>query len=77
MAHVTIGLFFLSFWVKTKDRLFVMFCWAFWLMGLERLVSSLWVNDFELRPLVYVLRLLAFVLILIAIFDKNRAANSN
>ena len=73
MAHLTIGLFFLNFWVKTKDRLFVMFCGAFVLMGVERFVSTMWVNALEVRHLVYTLRILAFVLILIAIVDKNRS----
>jgi len=77
MAHLTIGLFFLSFWMKTKDRLFLMFCGAFCLMGVERLFSTLWIDATEIRPLVYILRLMAFVLILIAIVDKNRSHSAS
>lgn len=77
MAHFTIGLFFLSFWTKTNDRLFMMFCGAFVLMGVERFVSTLLVNALDVRHLVYTLRLLAFVLILVAILDKNRTHSAS
>lgn len=66
------GLFFLRFWRKTHDRFFAFFATAFWLMALQRGVV-LWLrsNNEEVAA-TYLIRLLAFVLILVAIVDKNR-----
>jgi uncharacterized membrane protein len=66
------GVFFLRFWRKTRDRFFAFFAAAFWLMALHRAVMlGPWNNEYLAE--VYLLRLLAFVLILAAIVDKNRA----
>ncbi len=70
----TAGLFFLRFWRKTKDRLFGFFAAAFWLMGVERVILAIWQQSSDSTPYVYVLRLLAYVLIIMAIMDKNRRA---
>ena len=64
------GLFFLRFWRETRDRLFVIFASAFWLLGLTRL-SLIFVRGEE-HHYIYWVRLAAFVLILVAIVDKNR-----
>ena len=34
------GLFFLRFWVRTRDRLFAAFAVAFWLMALNQAVAG-------------------------------------
>ena len=70
MGHFVAGLFFLRFWRQTRDRLFVMFGIAFWLLGMIRL-AMLFV-DHEEREFLFWLRLVAYVLILVAIIDKNR-----
>lgn len=67
-----IGLFFFRFWWKTRDALFGAFAAAFWVLGIERVVLLLTRSDHELRPLVYLIRLSAFLLIATAIFLKNR-----
>jgi hypothetical protein len=76
MACAMAGLFFLRFWRRTRDRLFAMFAVSFWLMGVNWLALSFTdVNarqDAEFRAALYVIRLLAFVLILYAILEKNR-----
>ncbi|QRK11940.1 hypothetical protein JQX13_18920 [Archangium violaceum] len=67
------GLFFLRFWRKTRDRFFGFFAAAFWLMALHRLVMMLLKNSENEHVLgAYLIRLLSFVLILVAIVDKNR-----
>lgn len=68
------GVFFLRFWTRTRDRLFLIFGLAFWIIALERLVM-MFVGDpgREDHSMVYLIRLVAFVLILWAIIDKNRA----
>ena len=72
-GYVVAGLFFAKFWRRTRDRLFLMFAAAFWLLAVQRvaiIVTASWLED--TTPL-YILRLLAFFLILAAVIDKNRA----
>ena len=67
------GLFFLRFWRKTHDRFFAFFSASFFLMALQRMVMLLLKNmESEHRIGPYLIRLLSFVLILVAIVDKNR-----
>lgn len=66
------GLFFLRFWRRTGDRFFAFFAMAFWLMALQRGVGWWLLYNKEDVAATYLLRLLAFVLILVAIADKNR-----
>lgn len=67
------ALFFLRFWRQTRDRFFKAFALAFFMMGIERgILVALDVPD-EVRSYVYVIRLIAFLVILAAIYDKNRA----
>jgi len=66
------GLFFLRFWRQTGDRLFASFAVAFWLLGAHWVCLALTAPDYELRPLLYGVRLLAFLVIIGGIADKNR-----
>ena len=72
MGCTVAGLFFLRFWRKTRDRLFAIFAAAFWLLGLNWLLLATIGRD-EINTWLYAIRLLAFVLILLAIIDKNRS----
>jgi Family of unknown function (DUF5985) len=72
MACWVAGLFFLRFWKKTADRLFAIFAVAFWMLAVERLTLVMIREVDEVRGYVYVIRLFAFLLILWAIYDKNR-----
>jgi hypothetical protein len=65
------GLFFLRFWRRTADGLFLAFAMAFWMLGLNWLLLAIVETD-EVRTALYLIRLLAFVLILAAILQKNR-----
>ena len=76
MATLTIGLFFLRFWKKTRDRFFLFFAVAFGLEGFNRILLGLNYNSNENDPIYYIVRLLSFILILIAIVDKNRSNKS-
>jgi hypothetical protein len=76
MGHFVAALFFLKFWTKTRDRLFLWFSVAFWLLGLNRvamLVTTLLTEELKEHHLVYWVRFLGYVVILIAILDKNRS----
>lgn len=72
VGYLAIGYFFLRFWQKTRDRFFVIFAAAFWILTVERLILVATRPEDELRPYVYFVRLAAFVLIIWAIIDKNR-----
>lgn len=65
------GMFFLRFWRKTHDRLFMIFAIAFWTLGANWLALAFFSQD-EVRTALYTVRLAAFVLILAGIWDKNR-----
>lgn len=72
-GYLVAGLFFLRYWRQSRDRLFVIFALAFWLLAAQRLALALTTQYFEDVTWLYGVRLLAFVLILLAIIDKNRA----
>ncbi|HYC93477.1 MAG TPA: DUF5985 family protein [Thermoanaerobaculia bacterium] len=71
-GDAVIGLFFLRFWMVSRDRLFAMFAAAFWILGIQRLLLAVTRTIFEDQAIFYTLRLAAFVIIIIAIVDKNR-----
>lgn len=66
------GLFFLRFWKRTRDGLFLAFALAFFLLGVGQGLLTLAVIPDEERSLLYLIRLAAFALILAAIIRKNR-----
>jgi hypothetical protein len=66
------ALLLLRFWHRTRDRLFLWFAVAFALLGLQRSVVLV-TQDEELAAPSYILRLIAFGLIIWAVADKNRS----
>jgi membrane-associated PAP2 superfamily phosphatase len=74
MGYLTAALFFLRYWRRTRDRLFATFAVALLILALQRILLAADFALIEDRTWYYGLRLLAFVLILFAIVDKNRAA---
>lgn len=72
MASFVAGLFFLRFWKSSKDRFFLFFAIAFWIEAVNRMMLALMVPSSEGIPVLYLIRFLAFGLILFAIVDKNR-----
>ena len=73
-GFVVAALFFLRFWRKTRDSLFLAFALAFLLLGLAQGLLSVAGVPVEERSWIYLFRLAAFALILVAIFRKNRGA---
>jgi uncharacterized membrane protein HdeD (DUF308 family) len=67
------GLFFLRFWRQTGDRLFLLFAGAFGLEGLNRIALASTEHPSEGQPLFYVVRLVSFSIILLAVAQKNLA----
>jgi len=72
MGYGVVGLFFLRFWRETRDRLFLIFSIAFFILGIQRVLLGLTREMMESATGLYLLRLFAFLLILLAIVDKNR-----
>lgn len=70
------GLFFLKFWRRTRDSLFLTFACAFALMAVNQAVPALFGIPDEALGGVYLLRLAAFLLIIWAILRKNLARRS-
>ncbi len=77
MACLASALFFLRFWKQSRDRLFSFFSLAFLLMAVNAVAAALIDVGDERRNYIYVVRLIAFLLILYAIWDKNRAGRRN
>jgi hypothetical protein len=71
LAHFVAALFFLRFWRRTHDRLFLAFALAFVLFALNQGLAHILSVYHEPTSFIYALRVLGFVLILIAIVDKN------
>jgi uncharacterized membrane protein HdeD (DUF308 family) len=71
MGYALAGLFFLRFWRRTRDGLFLVFALAFWLMGANQALVSFTAGEEENRGELYLMRLLAFVLIVIGVLRKN------
>jgi hypothetical protein len=72
MASLVAGLFFLRFWRGTGDRFFLLFAASFLLEAANRLQTGLLASWNEDAPANFVLRLVSYLLIIVAVWDKNR-----
>jgi hypothetical protein len=72
IASLGVALFLVRFYRETSDRLFALFACAFGVLCIHWALLGILPREGEHRPLAYVLRMLAFALILIGIIDKNR-----
>jgi peptidoglycan/LPS O-acetylase OafA/YrhL len=71
MGFVVASAFFLRFWRRTADRLFLAFAVAFALLALNQALAQ-WLGAADERVgYTYLLRVLGFAIILAAIVDKN------
>lgn len=77
MASLVAALFFMRFWRNTGDRFFLFFAAAFGLEGVNRVLLGLSLGSDEHQPIYYLIRLISYVLILVAIVDKNRVRPSD
>lgn len=71
-GFVVAGFFFLRFWKRTRESLFLAFAAAFWLLGLAQALLTFTDIPVEERSWLFLLRLAAFSLILVSIWRKNR-----
>ena len=66
------SLFFFRFWRMGRDRFFLLFALSFLVDGINRVVMSLSARPSEGNAAHYIVRLLAFLLIIAAVMMKNR-----
>ena len=74
LGFAACALFFLRFWRRTREELFLAFAIAFLLLGLGQTILALANIPTEERGALYLIRLAAFALILVAIYRKNQTA---
>ena len=72
MGFAVAALFFLKFWHKTREGLFLAFSGSFLLLSVNQALLTLSGIPTEERSWLYLLRLLAFLLILGALWWQNR-----
>ena len=72
VASLVVGLFFFRFWRHTRDLFFLFFALSFWIEAANRAVLGLLVGANEDGAVFYSVRLVAYGLILVAIWHKNR-----
>jgi hypothetical protein len=73
-ACAVAGLCFLRFWRDSHERLFACFAIAFWILSLNWIVLAMLRPAHEDLHFVLMIRLAAFLLIVVGILDKNRRA---
>jgi Family of unknown function (DUF5985) len=71
LSYVIAGAYFFRFWRRIRDRLFLHFALAFWLFASNQLVTSILDVRDDTSGYEHLLRILGFVLIIVAIVDKN------
>jgi hypothetical protein len=74
LGFLVAALFFLRFWKRTRDSLFIAFAAAFALLALNQALLVLTDIPVEERSWLYLLRLSAFAIIIGSIWAKNRRA---
>jgi hypothetical protein len=76
VGFLAAGVFFLRFWRRTRDGLFIAFSTAFFLLAANQALVALSGIPREEQSPIYLLRLAAFSLLIIAIVRKNMTSRS-
>jgi hypothetical protein len=71
MGYLTVAVFFLKFWRRTRDSLFLIFAGAFCLLAANQTAVVLVGNQPREAGIIYLMRLAAFILIIVAVTLKN------
>jgi uncharacterized protein DUF5985 len=75
LGYMLAALFFLRFWKRTTDVLFLCFAGAFALLSIGQIVvasANIYVED---SSAAYLVRLAAFAIIVLAVWRKNRPSH--
>jgi len=70
------GLLFYRFWRESRDHLFACFSAGFWVMTVSWVLLAVINPIGEARPYIYGVRLLAFLLLIAGMVQKNRRGTS-
>lgn len=73
MGFLVISLFFVKFWRRTRDPLFLAFAVSFSLLALNQGLAIIIEIDRDERSYLYIIRLIAFLIIIVAVLHKNSA----
>lgn len=71
MGFAVCAVFFLRFWARTRDTLFAVFALAFLLLATNQALTTMLGLPLEERSWLYLLRLAAFSMLIVAILWKN------
>jgi len=71
VGFLVLAAFFLRFWGRTRETLFLAFAGAFALMALNQALPVILGVPQEERGGIYLIRLAAFLLIIVAVVGKN------
>lgn len=72
MGFAVASLLFLSYWRRTRQSLFLTFAASFFLLAVNYLWLAVTLIPVEERSPLFLIRLLAFVLIIVGIVQSNR-----
>lgn len=72
MGFAVASLLFLSYWRRTQQRLFLTFAASFFLLGVNYLWLAVTQIPVEERSPLFLIRLLAFALLIVGIVQSNR-----
>jgi hypothetical protein len=75
MASLIAALFFLRFWKTTHDRFFLYFAVSFLIQGVNRFFLVQGTQATDDTPIGYLFRLISYMLIVIAVVEKNRSVS--
>jgi hypothetical protein len=73
MGFATSGLLFLRYWRRTREKLFRTFAFSFFLLAINYLWLAVTRIPVEERSPLFLVRLVAFALIIYGIFQSNKA----
>ena len=76
MGFAVAALMFLKFWRRTREGLFLAFAGSFLLLSINHAMLSLTHIPLEERSSLYLVRLVAFLLIIGALVHQNRKRSS-
>ncbi len=71
MGYAVVGIFLLRFWRRARDPLFLWFAVAFALLAVNQALTGILGSALETLAAIYSIRLLAFIIIIVAIIRKN------
>lgn len=72
MASFIAGVHFARFYARARERLFIALAATFWIMSLNWALLAVLGPADETRHYVMLVRLMAFVVLIVGILDKNR-----